>query len=47
MAKIIRDIGRASKTVNMEYANQHPIHILFEMPSMARVEYYLAPRVEN
>jgi len=47
MAKIIRDIGRASKTVNMEYSNQHPIHILFEMPSMARVEYYLAPRVEN
>jgi len=47
MAKIIRDIGRASKLVNMEYANRNPIHILFEMPSMAKVEYYLAPRVEN
>jgi len=46
MAKIIRDIGRASKTINLEYANKNPIHILFEMPSNARVNYYLAPRVE-
>ena len=47
MATIIRDIGKASKMVNMEYADSTPIHILFEMPSMIRVEYYLAPRVEN
>jgi len=47
MAKVIRDIGRASKVVNMEYADKNPIRILFEMPSKARVEYYLAPRVEN
>lgn len=46
MAKIIRDIGKASKLVKMEYANKNPIHINFEMPSMARVEYYLAPRVD-
>ncbi len=47
MAKIIRDIGRASKSVNMEYAERNPIHIMFQMPSEARVEYYLAPRVES
>jgi len=47
MAKIIRDIGKASKMVNMEYANKNPIHILFEMPSLAKVEYYLAPRIES
>jgi len=47
MAKIIRDIGKATKTINMEFASKNPIHLLFEMPSMARVEYYLAPRVEN
>jgi len=47
MARIIRDIGKASKIVNMEYADKNPIHISFEMPSMARVEYYLAPRVES
>jgi len=45
MAKIIRDIGRSSKKVNIEYASQHPMHMHFEMPS-AKVEYYLAPRVE-
>ena len=45
MAKIIRDIGKASKKVNIEYASKHPMHMQFEMPS-ARVEYYLAPRVE-
>jgi len=47
MAKVIRDIGRASKLVKMEYAERNPIHILFEMPSKARVEYYLAPRVTD
>lgn len=46
MYQIIRNIGRASKKVNMEYSSQNPIHMLFEMPSMARVEYYLAPRAE-
>ena len=47
MAKIIRDIGKASKMVNMEYADKNPIHIIFEMPSLAKVEYYLAPRIES
>jgi len=47
MEKIIRDIGKASKNVSMEYANNNPIHLLFEMPSMVRVEYYLAPRTNN
>jgi len=46
MARIIRDIGKASKLVNMEYADKNPIHIIFEMPSLAKVEYYLAPRIE-
>jgi len=45
MAKIIRSIGRASKSVNMQYSTKSPLHIGFEMPSAARVEYYLAPRV--
>lgn len=47
MAQIIRDIGRASKRVNMECSTHNPIHMMFEMPSMTRVEYYLAPRIEN
>ena len=47
MSKIIRNIGRASKNVNMEYGTQTPIHLLFEMESQAKAEYYLAPRVEN
>jgi len=47
MAKIIRNIGRTSKTVSMEYGTKTPMRILFEMPSMTRVEYYLAPRIES
>jgi len=47
MTQIIRSIGRASMKIKMEYANGNPIHMMFEMPSMTRVEYYLAPRVEN
>lgn len=45
MAQIIRDIGRASNKVNIQYASKNPMHMQFEMPS-ARVEYYLAPRIE-
>lgn len=47
MSKIIRNIGKASKNVNMEYGTETPIHLFFEMESAARAEYYLAPRVEN
>ena len=47
MAKIIRNIGKAAKNVSIEYSNQNPMHMLFEMPSKVRVDYYLAPRVEN
>jgi len=46
MAKVIRSIGRASKSVNMQYSTKSPMHIEFEMPSMTKVGYYLAPRVE-
>ncbi len=46
MIKIIKSIGRTCKVVNLEYGNQTPVKMLFEMPSMARAEYYLAPRVE-
>jgi len=47
MAKIIRDIGRTSKNVNFEYGTKTPLHMSFIMASNAKVEYYLAPRVEN
>ena len=47
MAKVIRSIGRASKSVNMQYSTKSPMHIEFEMPSMTKVGYYLAPRVES
>lgn len=46
MAKIIRSIGKTCTTVNMEYGNQTPVKMLFEMPSLAKAEYYLAPRIE-
>ena len=46
IAKIIKSIGNNCKTVNMEYGNQTPVKMLFEMPSMAKAEYYLAPKVE-
>jgi proliferating cell nuclear antigen len=46
MVKIIKSIGKSCKIVNMEYGNQTPVKILFKMSSMAKAEYYLAPRVE-
>lgn len=47
MSKIIRNMGKASKNVNLEYGTQTPMHILFEMPSSTKVEYYLAPRIST
>jgi len=47
MAKIVRSIGRASKAVNMEYSSKCPMHIEFDMPSNAKVNYYLAPKMAN
>jgi len=46
MAKIIRSVGRECKNVNMEYGTQTPIHMKFQLPSLASLEYYLAPRIE-
>ena len=47
MVKVIRDLGKASELVKMEYATGTPIHIGFEMPSAAKVELYLAPKTED
>ena len=46
IAKIIRNIGKTCNNVNMEYGTKTPMKMIFEMPSMAKAEYYLAPRVE-
>jgi len=47
MAKIIRNIGKTSKNISIQYSNKNPMHMIFEMPSMITVNYYLAPRIEN
>jgi len=47
MAKIIKNIGKASKNVSMQYGDKTPMHMLFEMPSSTKVDYYLAPRIET
>jgi len=44
MAKIIRNIGKTSKIINLEYSNKNPVHIMFDMPSNTKVNYYLAPK---
>jgi proliferating cell nuclear antigen len=45
MTKIIKSIGKTSKNVHMQYGSKTPLHMLFEMPSSTKVEYYLAPRI--
>ena len=47
MAKIIKSIGKTSKNVHIQYGSKTPMHVLFEMPSSTKVEYYLAPRIQN
>ena len=47
VTKIIKNIGKTSKNVNMAYGSQKPLHMLFEMPSQTIVQYYLAHRVKG
>ena len=47
MIKVIRSIGKASRMVDMEYDADKPMRLNFEMPSEVKVEYYLAPRIEQ
>lgn len=46
MTKILKSIGKICRVINMEYGNQTPVKMHFEMPSMANAEYYLAPKIE-
>lgn len=47
LVKVIKAIGRASAKLDFEYGTNLPIHLQFEMPSTATVEYFLAPRMKN
>ncbi len=47
MAKIVREIGTASKKINFEYGDENPVHFLFDLPSKTQINYYLAPNPKN
>ena len=47
LTQLVRTIGKSCSNVGIEYGSQTPIKLLFEMPSMTKVSYYLAPRIEN
>lgn len=47
IANIIKNMSKTCETVNIEYGHQTPVKMLFEMPSLAKAEYYLAPKIEN
>ncbi|MDI1495428.1 MAG: proliferating cell nuclear antigen (pcna) [Cenarchaeum symbiont of Oopsacas minuta] len=47
LTQLVRTIGHSCNNVGIEYGSQTPIKLLFEMPSMTQVNYYLAPRIEN
>ena len=47
MAKIIKNIGKASKNVNLQYGDKTPMHMLFEMPSQTQVNYFLGYKTIN
>ena len=47
LTQLVRTIGKSCNNIGIEYGSQTPIKLLFEMPSMIQVSYYLAPRIEN
>ena len=47
MYHAIKNIGKETKNINFEYSNNNPIHLMFELPSSTKVNYYLAPKILN
>ena len=47
MYQVIKNIGKETRKIDFEYAQDNPIHLKFEMPSATKVEYYLAPKVSD
>lgn len=47
MAKIIREVGKSSKNIKLDYADRNPVRIMFDLPSQIRVNYYIAPELKK
>jgi proliferating cell nuclear antigen len=47
LSKIVKAIGSASENVTLEYSSKKPLRLEFVISNSLKVQFYLAPRIEN
>ena len=47
MTKIVRAVNTTSQTVTVEYTSDKPLKLTFALPNAVKIEFYMAPRIED
>jgi proliferating cell nuclear antigen len=47
ISKIVKAIGASSQLVTMEYSSNKPLKMAFALPNAVKIEFFMAPRVED
>ncbi|MEE8323550.1 MAG: hypothetical protein V3R57_08010, partial [Candidatus Bathyarchaeia archaeon] len=47
LSSMIKSASKISDIVTIEFSNDMPVRLNFELPQSGRLQYYLAPRIEN
>jgi proliferating cell nuclear antigen len=47
MAKIVKAVGTSSQSVTAEYSSNKPLRLTFTLSNSVKIEFFMAPRVEN
>jgi len=47
ISKIVKAIGASSQLVTIEYSSNKPLKMAFALPNAVKIEFFMAPRVED
>jgi len=47
MSKMVRAVGASSEKVTAEFTSKMPLKLTFALPNAVKIEFYMAPRVED
>jgi proliferating cell nuclear antigen len=47
ISKIVKAIGASSQLVTMEYSSSKPLKMAFALPNAVKIEFFMAPRVQD
>jgi hypothetical protein len=47
ITKIVKAVNTTSQTVTFEYTSGKPLKLTFALPNAVKIEFYMAPRIED